>query len=124
MTYKESLDKEVSTAVSNIIGFTSAYILFYLLFGIPINFTVLCLIPCMFLLSFFVSGYLFYRNPRLKRRTFKNEIRDTIRIILFSSFFIWFFPSGVEPFNTPFLATALVLALLLKGLFIRNEWFA
>jgi hypothetical protein len=78
----------------------------------------------MFLLSFFVSGYLFYWNSRLKRRTFKNEIRDTIRIILFSSFFIWFFPSGIESFNIPLLATALVLALLLKGLFIRNEWFA
>lgn len=124
MTYRESLDKEVGATTSNIIGFTSAYILFYLLFGIPINFAVLCSIPCLFLLSFFVSGYLFYRNPRLKRRTFKNEIRDTIRIILFSSFFIWLYPAGLQSFNIPLLATGLILALAFKGLFSYNEWFA
>lgn len=123
MTYKEHLNKEVSTAVSNIIGFTGAYILFYLLCGIPINFLVLCSIPCMFLLSFFVSAYLFYRNPRLKRRTFKNEIRDTIRILLFSSFFIWLSSSSIALFNIPLLAAGLVLSLALKGLFIHNEWF-
>lgn len=127
MTYRESLDKEVSSAISNIIGFTSAYILFYLLFGIPINFLVLCSIPCIFLAGFFLSGYIFYRHPRWKRRSFRGEIHDTVRIVLFLFIFIWLCPSYIHTFNLSIFfasATGAILALLLKGLFVHNEWFA
>ncbi len=127
MTYKEYRIKEIGSAISNIIGFVSAYILFYMLFAIPIDFSAIAIITGVFTLGFFGNSYLFHRMLSRKKRVFKDDVYDTVRIMIFLLCYMLFcYISGRQGCTIVTFclsATGAILALLIKGLIINDSFY-
>lgn len=127
MIYREYRIKEIGAALSNITGFVSAYILFYMLFAIPIDFSAIILVTGIFILGFVGNSYLFHRMLSKRKRVFKDDLYDIIKITIFSLSYAFFrYMSGKEEiYFTSFCVgiTGLFLALLIKGFVINDALY-